>query len=95
MATPLGEFADFIKSEYEANKPAVLAAIQAGEGGAEAFLVNLIQNAQFSGVLGMIASIVKPQAEAFVQGLVTKYGPEVVYAFIDAEIAAEAKRLGG
>lgn len=98
MATNTVEVAvlTFIKSEYESNKPAVLAAIQQAEGGVQAFIVNAIKNApKPSGLLGTLYSALEPSLENYVAGLITTSGPEVVYDFIDAEIAAELKALEG
>jgi hypothetical protein len=91
-----GVILDFVKSEFDANKPAVLAAIAAGEGGVEAFIVKGIKNApRPNGILGSLFPLLEGSLENYVQKLVAANGPEVVFDFIDRELADEAKALGG
>ena len=79
---------DFVKTAYEADKPAVLAAITAAEGGAQGFLVNAIKDApRPPGLLGMLFGTLEPWLEDYVAGLLEKAGPAIVYAFIDSELA--------
>jgi hypothetical protein len=87
---------NFIKSELDTNKPAVLAAIQQLEGGVESFIVNAIKTApKPSGLLGTLYAALEPSLISYVQGLITNSGPEVVFDFIEAELVAEIKTLGG
>jgi hypothetical protein len=96
MASFEGEVADVVKSAYESNKPAVLAAIQAAEGGAQAFIVNAIKNApKQSGIVGELLPFVEGQLESAVAAQLVKYGPEYVYTFVDGLLTAEAAKLGG
>jgi hypothetical protein len=96
MATVAGTVADFIKQELEANKPAVLAAIQQAEGGVEGVIISAIEGAPApGGILGMLFKSLRPQLEAYVKNLVATQGPEIVFDFIDGAITAEAKALGG
>lgn len=87
---------DFVKSTYEANKPAVLTAINQAEGGVEAFIVNAIKNApKPGGLLGTLYGILEPQLETYVKNLVAQAGAEVVYTFIDDELAHIQHAVGG
>ena len=95
MASLEGQALDVLKSLFESDKPAALAAIQAAEGGIEGFIVNAIKNAQFTGIAGMLAKAFEPSLESGVAAYVASHGPEVVYEWIDALIAEEAKKLGG
>jgi len=91
-----GTIADFVKQEYEANKPAVLALIQQSEGGVENVIIAAIEGAPApGGILGMLFKSLRPQLEAYVKNLVATQGPEIVYEFLDRAIAAEVKALGG
>ena len=97
MSNPIiGELADFAVAELEANKPAVLSLIQAAEGGVEGAIVNALKNApKPPGLLGTVFPIVEAGFAKYAQQLVAKYGPEVVFNFIDTEAHVFAKQLGG
>lgn len=87
---------EFIKQTYEADKPAVLALIQRCEGGVEGFIVNGLKNApKPGGLLGSLYPLLEGSLESYVAKLVAAAGPEVVYDFIDRELALEVKALGG
>ena len=91
-----GELADVIVKAAETNKPAILAAIQAGEGGVERAIVNAIKSApKGSGPLSLALPLIESELVAYVQQLVAKEGPEVVFDFLDAEAHNFAKSLGG
>jgi len=97
MSNPIiGELADFAVAELESNKAAALALIASAEGGVEGAIVNALKNApKPSGLLGTVFPIVEAGFAKYAQQLVEKYGPEVVFQFIDSEAHLFAKSLGG
>ncbi len=91
-----GEFANFVIAAAEAHKPEFLAAIASAEGGVEALIVNAVKNApKGNGAVALLFPLVENELIAFVHSYVAKYGPEVVYDFLDSEARGFAKRFGG
>ena len=98
MPTPniVGQLADFAVTELEANKPAVLQLIQQAEGGVEGAIVQSIKNLpKPGGILGAAFPILEAGLAKYAAQLVSTYGPEIVFEFIDLEAKAFAKSLGG
>jgi len=82
-----------LKDAYEANKVTLLATITAAEGGAEAFIAKGIKSAvipKTGGILGEVVQMLAPEIEAAAaaeaSAMLAKYGPEVIYTFIDREL---------
>ena len=90
-----GQILDVLKKVYENDKPQALALIQSAEGGVEGFVNNAVDNAHAGGLAGVILNEFKGAIKAEVANYVASHGPEVVYEFIDALLADEAKKLGG
>jgi len=97
----LGEFADAALLAVDtAAKPAIVAAISAGEVDAQAALTNLLKNLPrpngIEGALvGPIEAAFAQAAESYAAAAVAKYGPDVIFALLDAQLHAWAKALGG
>ena len=100
MATNLkaltGPLADYVITELEANKPAALVLIQNAEGGVEGAIANAMKNApRPRGIIGIAVPMVESAIDKYAADLVIKYGPEVVFEFIDHEAHIFAAQLGG
>jgi hypothetical protein len=94
--TTEGAIADAIIAAAEANKPAVLAAINAAEGGVEAFLTNVVNSVKPNGmILPTVWSIIKPSIVGELTSVEAQYPGTVIYALLDAEAHVFAKSIGG
>lgn len=91
-----GSIADAIIAAAEANKAAVVAAIQGAEGGVEAFLANAVNNVKPGGaVLPIVWGALKPSIIAELVSLETQYPGTVIFQLLDAEAHTLAKQIGG
>ncbi len=85
---------EFIKNVYESNKEEALKLIQTAEGGAEAFVVNALKAApRPGGMAGVMFGYFEPYLANYVANVIAKNGPQVVYEFIDAQLAHEVAVL--
>lgn len=95
-STVTGPLADFIVAELEGNKAQVIAAITQAEGSIENAIVAYIKAMpKPAGFLGIVFPQVEAALMKYATQLVAQYGPEVIFAFIDAEAHSFAKQLGG
>lgn len=91
-----GPLADFLVSEMEANKPAILKAIADSEGSAEAALIKSLKSLPHpGGLFGIVFPTIESSLETYATTLVAKYGPDIVFTFAIAEARIFAKQLGG
>lgn len=96
FSTLTGPLADFLVAELVANEAAVKQAIMTAETSAEAAIVKSLEAMpKPGGLLGVAFPVIKAGLEKYAAGLVTKYGPDVVLAFVEAEARMFAARVGG
>jgi hypothetical protein len=88
--------ADFLIAALESHKAEALALIANFEGGAVGVVTNALKNStRPGGLLGVVFPAIESEIETLAKQLVAQYGPEVVFAFIDAEAHLFAKSVGG
>ncbi|MDE2100976.1 MAG: hypothetical protein KGL39_27265 [Patescibacteria group bacterium] len=97
MANPIeGKIADAVIAYAEQNKAQVIEAINAAEGGLEAFLEKAVDSVQ---VKGVVLPIVWPSVKAALvqelKTLETQNPGSVIFELLDQEAHAFAKSLGG
>ncbi|GAC1326192.1 MAG: hypothetical protein NVSMB14_17900 [Isosphaeraceae bacterium] len=91
-----GPLADFLLAQLEGNKQEIIAQVAAAEGSAEAAIHKaLLALPKPGGLLGLVFPKVEASLEDYAKSLVAKYGPEVIFVFLDAEARMYAKQLGG
>jgi len=90
-----GQIADAVIAAAEANKPAIVAAIQAAEGGVEAFIGKAVDNVKPSGALALVWEVLKPSVKAELVALEAQVPGAVIFNVLDSEAHALAKSLGG
>lgn len=84
-----------LKAAIEKNKDAVISAISVAEGGVSSAVHKFIGNLpKPGGLLGIAFPVIETSVEAEFDSLLNQYGPEVLYALLDAEVTAWAKSLG-
>ena len=93
IAAPL---ADFVVAELDANKASILAELAAGETKVETLLATGLKALpRPTGFLSLVTGPVDSAIEKYANALVERYGPEVIFSFMDLEAHQFAKELGG
>lgn len=91
-----GAIADMMVSTFEADKTQVLSLIAQGEGDIKTALASAIASMpKPGGMLGMVFPMVEKNFEAYAETLLAKYGPDIIFAFLDTQARAYAAKLGG
>lgn len=80
-----------IKAAWDNDKATIVALIQQGEGGAEAFATNLLkeEGSKLTGIAGMLYGFVEPQLASFVAAQFSQYGPNYLYTLVDSWLATQ------
>lgn len=96
MPTLEGTIADALVTVLESNKAAVIADINAAEGGIEAFIANAVNNYKPGGaILPIIWPTIKAAVIAELVSLETQESGAVLFPIIDSEAKTIAKNVGG
>lgn len=96
----IGEFADAVVAAIESQKGALEPVIATAEAEVTAGLTNLLKNLpKPSGIQGALVAPLEAAfaqaAESYAKEAVAKYGPDIVFALLDAQLKAWAKEIGG
>lgn len=96
VITIQGQVADALLSAVETQKPAIVAAIQQGEGNLEQFLETAVDGIKPpNGILAVVWPMLKPSIISELKTLEAQEPGSVIYALIDTEARTLAKSLGG